>query len=75
MFADDKWRANSYNGYPILDGMLAMAFDQVGGDYPGTFLTSSTIGNSEVSIDNNLLYKGNPSTGGGTPMVCPFVHY
>lgn len=72
MFADDKWQSGmvSYSGYATVDGMLAMAFDQVGGDYPGTFLTSSTIGNTEILIDNNFIYKGST-----TGSVCPFVHY
>ena len=72
MFMDNQWQSNSMpaSSYVTLDRMLVMAFDQVGGDYPGVFLTSSTIGNSEILIDNNFIYKGT-STGN----VYPFVHY
>ena len=73
MFADDKWRSASYSGYITSDGMLTMAFDQVGGDYPSTFLTSSTIGNTEMLIDNNLMYKG--YSVGAIGHVRPFIHY
>lgn len=72
MFADDRW-PSAPGAYITPDGMLTMAFDQVGGDYPSTFLTSSTIGNTEMLIDNNFIYKG--YSAGAIGNVHPFVHY